>query len=139
MAEPAVLVAPAEQQQLEPAATEATEALVDVVVMVERDSMAWEPMAATAAMLLLVESAVPVACQFLALQVTAATAVTAESQAWAATAASAEMLGTLATELLVESAESAAMVALVDVTATAATVATQVMAASAALAEQETH
>ena len=132
-------MAPAEQQQLAPGAVAATVVSVDVAVMAEQDSMALEPMAELVAMLLLVESAVPAACQLLDLRVTAVSEVTAESQASAATAASVEMLGTLATELLVESAESAAMVALVATTATAVTVATQVMAASVALAEQETH
>ena len=131
-------MAPAEQQQLAPGAVAATVVSVDVAVMAEQDSMALEPMAAMAEMLLLVDSAVPVACRLLDLRVMAVTAVTPESQASVVLAASVEMLVTLATALMVDLAESAALVAVVDVTAMAETAATQVMAVSVPLAEQET-
>ena len=138
MAAPVVQVAPAEQQQLAPEALAATVVSVDAVVMAAQDSMPLESMEAMAEMLLLVDSAVPVACQLLDLRVMAVTAVTPESQASVVLAASVEMLVTLATALMVDLAESAALVAVVDVTAMAETAATQVLAASVVLAEQET-
>ena len=116
----------------------ATAASVVMAVMAEQDSMALEPVEALAAMLLLVDSAVPVACQLLGLRVTAVTAVTPESKASAVPVASAEMVATLAMALTVELAAVVAVVAVVDATAMAETAETQVMAVSVALAEQET-